>query len=375
MHVLMPSVLSACSSGHFSGAASLRTVFIATYARRHIGIDWWEALVSTAAHIPGTAQRPLLAPTERGWAPRCHAAGRPSVLLVDDDHSIVDVYTRVIDSLDIQVVSALDGRRALAAAHRMPFNLWLLELKLPDLHGLDVVRQLRAQGLKTPFIVASGHATVPCAVEATKLGALSVLEKPVRLDDLRGLVRSVVASTALDRLVCPAPHTPSERWCNFVIGLIASEHDLKTDGPWAKHVGVSLSTLRDCCRRVNVKVEDARNFGRALRAIYRSGECWTPEIVLDIDDGRTLKKFEERSGVERGLHARGRGARTPAIEEFFERQTWLPHDNPALLAIKATLMEMYHHAVPHGPRLVEDPTSMLTPSWTEQPHPEADVSL
>lgn len=274
-----------------------------------------------------------------------HAPGNPSVLLVDDDHSIVDVFTRAIGALGIQVVSASDGRRALAAAHRAPFNLWLLETKLPDLHGLDVVRELRAEGYKTPFIVVSGHATVQSAVEATKLGALSVLEKPVRLEELRNAVRSAVASTALDRLVNPKPHTPSERWCNFVISLIVSEHDLKTDGPWAKHVGVSLSTLRDCCRRVNVKVEASRNLGRALRAIYRCGDHWTPETVLDIDDGRTLKRFEERSGVPRGVHARGRHGRTPTIKEFFERQEWLPRDNPALLALRALLMETDDGAV------------------------------
>jgi FixJ family two-component response regulator len=67
-------------------------------------------------------------------------------------------------------------------------NLWLLETKLPDLHGLDVVHQLRAEGFKTPFIVISRNATVQGAVEATKSGALGVLEKPVRLDELRNII-------------------------------------------------------------------------------------------------------------------------------------------------------------------------------------------
>jgi CheY-like chemotaxis protein len=269
----------------------------------------------------------------------------PSVLLVDDDPSVVDVFTRAIGSLGIHVVSALDGRRALAAAHRGVFNLWLLETKLPDLHGLDVVRELRADGFKTPFIVASGSATVQTAVEATKLGAWGVLEKPVRLDDLRGMVRAAVASTALDRLVTADPHTPSERWCNFMIGLATAEHDLKTDIPWAKHVGVSLSTLRDCCRRVGVKVEDARNFGRALRAICRCGDHWTPETVLDIGDARTLKRFEERSGMRRALHGRERCPRTPTLHEFFDRQEWLPGDNPALLALRSLLTDTDDGAV------------------------------
>jgi hypothetical protein len=152
------------------------------------------------------------------------------------------------------------------------------------------------------------------------------------------MVRSALASTALDYLMTADPHTPCERWCNFMIGLITAERDLKTDLPWAKHVGVSLSALRDCCRRIGVKVEDARNFGRALRAIYRSGDDWTPETVLDIDDARTLKRFEQRSGVRRGLNGRGRSRRAPTVHEFFDRQEWLARDNPGLLALRHLLI-------------------------------------
>jgi CheY-like chemotaxis protein len=257
--------------------------------------------------------------------------------MVDDDLALVDLFTRTIGPLGIHVVSAPDGRRALAAAHGAVFNLWILETKLRDLHGLDVVRQLRAESFRTPFIIVSGSVTVQTAVEATKLGAWGVLEKPVRLEELRSMVRSAVASTALDRLMIAEPHTPCERCCNFLIGLLTAEHDLKTDTLWAKHVGVSLSTLRDCCRRVRVKVEDARNFGRALRAIHRCGDYWMPETVLNIDDVRTLRRFEDRSGLRRALGGRERHVRTPTLREFFERQAWLPHDNPALMALRRLL--------------------------------------
>jgi len=268
-----------------------------------------------------------------------HSPG-PSVLVVDDDQPLVEIFTEVIVSLGVQVVSARDGRQALAAAHRSRFNLWLLEIILPDLHGLDVVRQLRAEGVRTPFIVVSGCATVQSAVEATKLGALTVIEKPVRLEELYRVVGAAVASTALDRLLVSEPRTPFERWCNFLLRLITSEHDLKTDGRWAKHLGVSLSTLRDCCKRLDVKVEDARNFARALRAIFQSDEYWAPELVLDIDDRRTLKRFEERSGIARGANPQGRAVRTPTIQSFFERQTWLPRDNFSVLAFKGKLIRI-----------------------------------
>jgi CheY-like chemotaxis protein len=298
---------------------------------------------------PGTMHRHTavdFACVDRSDSSDRQSPGNLSVLLVDDDHFAADMVTQAINPLGIQVVSVLDGRQALAAAHRTPFNLWLLETKLPDLHGLDVVRRLRAEGFKTPFIVFSRYATVQGAVEAIKSGALGVLEKPVRVDELRDVVRMAVAATALDRLITADPRTPSERWCNFVIGLVISDRDLKTNALWANHVGVSLSALRDCCRRVNLKVENARNFARALRAIYRSDEHWTPEIVLAIDDARTLKRFEERSGVQRGQATRGRAVPVPTIKEFFDRQGWLPGDNQALLAIRGLLGDVDDRHLP-----------------------------
>jgi DNA-binding response OmpR family regulator len=268
---------------------------------------------------PGHADQPL--------------CDRASILLIDDNRAIVEVFTRAITAAGIDVVSAPDGRRALAAVHGGRFHLWLLETKLPDLHGLDVVRELRARGFKTPFIVASGSATIQTAVEAMKLGARAVLEKPVRLEELRNIVCSTVASARLSQLVIEEPHTPSERWCNQVIRLITADHDLKTESVWAKHVGVSLSTLRACCRQVNVKAEDTRNLARALRAILRCGEHWSPETVLDIDDARTLRKFEERSGIARRASMQEGRQCTPSVREFFAHQTWVPRDNTALIAL------------------------------------------
>jgi hypothetical protein len=126
-----------------------------------------------------------------------------------------------------------------------------------------------------------------------------------------------------------------------MLSLITSENDIKTDGPWAAHVNVSLSVLRDCCKRLDVGVESARNFCRGVRAILRSGDDWTPETLLDIDDVRTLRKFEQRLGIHREPNTRGRDVRTPTMAEFFEGQTWLPHDNPVVLRLEKLLMEKW----------------------------------
>ena len=132
-------------------------------------------------------------------------------------------------------------------------------------------------------------------------------------------------------------HTPCERWRKLVLQLIASPHDLKTNGAWARRVGVSRSVLCEACRRVHLTARDSRNFARMVRALLRSGERWVPETVLDCDDIRTLRNLEKRSGLTttRGGHV---SLPTPTLQEFFAVQTWIAHDNPALRILQDLLL-------------------------------------
>jgi CheY-like chemotaxis protein len=237
----------------------------------------------------------------------------------------------------------------------------VLDLELWDVPALDVVRSLSAQGLQVPFIGITKHAAEPVVAEAMALGALAVLEEPISLDALRAAVARGWPQSGLDGVASingyaddarPAnlsdqldslqsgigePHTPCERWRKLVLQLITSPHDLKTNGEWARCVGVSRSVLCESCRRVHLTAQDSRNFARMVRALLRSGERWVPEAVLDCDDIRTLNKLEKRSG----LANRRRGnlsAHTPTLQEFFAEQNWIAHDNPALLMLEDLLL-------------------------------------
>jgi CheY-like chemotaxis protein len=273
------------------------------------------------------------------------------VLVVDQDRCVADTLAQPIRSLRLDIVSAPDGKEALVAAHHAPVLLLLVELQLPDIPGLEVIRRLRAEGIEAPFIVISGHATVPVTVEAMALGALTVLEKPFRPDVLCAAVACAIGSTTVHHDSKSVPHvttdtiggahgphpaepcTPAERWRDFVMGLIMSEQDLKTNGVWAKHLGVSLSVLREACRLVHVAPHDARDFARMLRAVCHSGRHWKPETLLNFADARTLIKLETRSGLKGR-----RETAPPTLEEFFERQQWIQPDNPGLLAVRAAMI-------------------------------------
>jgi CheY-like chemotaxis protein len=290
--------------------------------------------------------------TLRDW-PAGHSE-RASVLIVDQARAIIDVLTRELTSLGLAVVCARAGQEALKVANRVQFVLLLLHLELPDIHGLDVVRALHEMGRQTPFIALTGGKPIPG--DAYALGALHVFQEPFDLQELRGAVAYAIGLTAGDALGAtskpavdqpPAtastlphdltpiaePHTACDRWCNFVTRLATSEHDLKTNEDCASHLGVCNWVFSASCRRVHVTASHTRNFARMLRAIRRSGPAWRPETILDIDDARTLRKFEERSGVKRG-----RKPLTPSLEEFFERQQWIPRDNPVLRSFERRVL-------------------------------------
>lgn len=301
--------------------------------------------MATAPSFIATASFPRTAPASAVAPPlrRERASDiRGCVLLVDSDRCIVEAFSRTLRSARVEVVPTLRGRSALALSRRIRFDLILLNLRLEDMSALDVLRGLRGQGMEAPVIAIGAPAAHPLAIEAVALGADRVLEEPVRLAELRDVV--VRATRAMGAPLDVRVHTPrlpeispprtaAERWCNFVMRLVSCPHDLKTNAEWARYTGVSGSVMRESCRQVHIQPHDARDFARMLRAVHRSGRQWTPESVLDVSDGRTLHKLEERSG----LSVRHDG-RTPTLEQFFDRQQWIPQENAALLVVRALLL-------------------------------------
>jgi DNA-binding NtrC family response regulator len=109
---------------------------------------------------------------------------RASILVVDDEKNILATLSRAlrVEGFDVDVAGS--GRIALEKASARAFDLILLDVMMPDLDGLEVLRQLREQKRAVPVIVMSGHGTIETAVEATRLGAHDFIEKPVGTERL-----------------------------------------------------------------------------------------------------------------------------------------------------------------------------------------------
>ena len=115
------------------------------------------------------------------------------ILVVDDEHGIRDLLWEVLNDEGHAVTLAENAAQARAARAAEVPDLVLLDIWMPDMDGVTLLKEWAAGGLLTmPVIMMSGHATIDTAVEATKLGALAFLEKPVTLQKLLSAVEEAL---------------------------------------------------------------------------------------------------------------------------------------------------------------------------------------
>jgi DNA-binding NtrC family response regulator len=109
----------------------------------------------------------------------------PGILLIDDDPAVRDSCSQVLVRAGYRVATAPDGREGLDRFGAGSYAAVLLDLKLPGMAGLDVLRILRETSPETPVVIITGYASIPSAVEAVKEGAFDYLAKPFTPEELR----------------------------------------------------------------------------------------------------------------------------------------------------------------------------------------------
>jgi DNA-binding NtrC family response regulator len=117
-----------------------------------------------------------------------------NILVVDDEHGIRDLLWEILNDEGHNVELAENAEQARAARLRDRPDLVLLDIWMPDTDGVTLLKEWSTTGLlNMPVIMMSGHATIDTAVEATKIGALAFLEKPITLQKLLKAVEQGVA--------------------------------------------------------------------------------------------------------------------------------------------------------------------------------------
>ena len=121
------------------------------------------------------------------------------VLIVDDDPASRRLLEVRLRPLECDVATAGNGEQALSAIRKDPPDLVLLDLQMPKMGGIDVLRALRKEGIDVPTIVITAHGSIETAVEAMKEGAHDFITKPVDGNHFDIVVRKALERVGLKR--------------------------------------------------------------------------------------------------------------------------------------------------------------------------------
>ncbi|MDQ1336643.1 MAG: hypothetical protein QG552_3593 [Thermodesulfobacteriota bacterium] len=115
------------------------------------------------------------------------------VLVIDNEDVICDACHLVLTEKGHAVDYCKTGKSGLLALARVPYDLLLLDMKLPDMDGMDILRTLKDKTPLLRVIVMTGYSTLANAVQAMKLGAADYLSKPFTDDELSEAVEKACA--------------------------------------------------------------------------------------------------------------------------------------------------------------------------------------
>lgn len=186
-------------------------------------------------------------------SPTMDRTTRPTIYIVDDDPSILDLVRRVCSSIPARIETFTSARSFLEVIGPQSAGCLILDYELPDLNGLEILDELQQRGIVLPAIFISGRAVVSTAVKAFKAGTMDFLEKPFEIDELRRTAERAVQRDAELRAERALYETVAQRHASLtprekqVLDLVVAG---KPNKAIATDLGVSPKTVE--VHRANV---------------------------------------------------------------------------------------------------------------------------
>ncbi len=212
----------------------------------------------------------------------------PRILLVDDDLGSREILTRILHRKGYETETAATGREALERAQERDFDLAFLDVKLPDVAGVDLIAPLRKIHSHMAVIMVTGHASTETAIQALNEGASGYVTKPLHPDELL-----VVARDALEKQRLAERKQRAER------ALRASEERYRTlfEG---MPVGLYRTTPEGRILHANQALLDILGYpGRGALTQVHVGD-----LYVDAEQRERERALLERKGVVRGFEIR-----------------------------------------------------------------------
>ncbi len=161
------------------------------------------------------------------------------LLVADADHALASVLVQALEARGHRVTRSATGADALAALQRSPFDVALLDIRLPSPDGLELLRALATDHAAPEVVITTDESSVDAAVQAMRLGALAYLSKPYRMAELDALLARALERRRLlsaqvvvqhDRARFDAAHPLETRYAPLRAVLAVAEHVAGGDG-------------------------------------------------------------------------------------------------------------------------------------------------
>ncbi len=211
-----------------------------------------------------------------------------TILVVDDEIGIRELLSEILGDEGHAVLLAENASQARTLREQEQLDLVLLDIWMPDTDGVTLLKEWSVKGLLTmPVIMMSGHATIDTAVEATRIGALDFLEKPISLQKLlgaveKGLARGKMVQSARALMQAQPKNGAAQGLGATTPGAPASGSSTPDTSP----LGLALAELSTL--DLDAQLRDARD---SFERIYF-------EYHLRLENG-SMTRLAERTGIER----------------------------------------------------------------------------
>jgi DNA-binding NtrC family response regulator len=228
------------------------------------------------------------------------------ILIVDDEASVRSSLEEWFREDGFLVETAEDGPAGLRAMERGPFDIVLLDLKMPGMDGIAVQKRIREIDPEATIIILTAYASVETAVAALKLGAYDYVTKPVDPDDLSNLVRNALRTRALAE--------ENARLREKVSELTQTEPILAVSAKM-RHVLEMVRTVADTDSSVVIRGESGTGKELVARAIHaQSRRRFLPLVAVNAGSLPETLLESELFGHEKGAFTGAQYRRKGKVE-------------------------------------------------------------
>jgi len=189
---------------------------------------------------------------------------KPNVLIVEDSHSIALLYREYLRNEAIQLTLVETGNEALDSIKNNPPHVMLLDLQLPDMDGMAILKYVTDQRLATSVLVVTGHGSVNVAVDAMRNGAFDFVEKPFAPERLLITLRNALERQRLSALVESYKEGFRDNYHEFIGSSIVMRgiyHIIESAAPSKATVFITgeSGTGKELCAEAIHKESDRKN--------------------------------------------------------------------------------------------------------------------